>query len=79
MIANATEVDRDNAKLYVQVSLKVTPTAYTDTTGNKELALEITPQYRVVASTADKADDIKLDGNCLVALKMHRLCRIIKI
>ena len=63
LIANATEVDRDNAKLYVQVSLKVTPTAYTDTTGNKELTLEITPQYRVVASTADKAGDIKLDGN----------------
>mgnify|MGYP004479556447 CR=1 FL=1 len=63
LIANATEVDRDNAKLYVQVSLKVTPTAYTDTTGNKELALEITPQYRIVASTADKADDIKLSGS----------------
>ena len=63
LIANVTEVDRDNAKLYVQVSLKVTPTAYTDTTGNKELTLEITPQYRVVASTADKAGDIKLDGN----------------
>ena len=61
LIANATEVD--NAKLYVQVSLKVTPTAYTDTTGNKELALEITPQYRIVASTADKADDIKLSGS----------------
>ena len=63
LIANATEVDNDNAKLYVQVSLKVTPTAYTDTTGNKELALEITPQYRIVASTADKADDIKLSGS----------------
>ena len=63
LIANATEVDRANAKLYVQVSLKVTPTAYTDTTGNKELALEITPQYRIVASTADKADDIELSGN----------------
>lgn len=63
LIANATEVDSANAKLYVQVSLKVTPTAYTDTTGNKELALEITPQYRIVASTADKADDIKLSGS----------------
>lgn len=63
LIANATEVDRTNAKLYVQVSLKVTPTAYTDTTGNKELALEITPQYRIVASTADKADDIELSGS----------------
>ena len=63
LIANATDVDRANAKLYVQVSLKVTPTAYTDTTGNKELALEITPQYRVVASTADTVDGIELSGN----------------
>ena len=48
-------------KLYVQSSLKVEPTAYDETT--KTLALEITPQYRVVASTATKADKIKLDGN----------------
>ncbi len=63
LIAKVTEVNKDNAKLYVQVSLKVAPTAYTDTTGNKELALEITPQYRIVASTANKADDIKLSGS----------------
>lgn len=48
-------------KLYVQSSLKVEPTAYDETT--KTLALEITPQYRVVASTATTADKIKLDGN----------------
>lgn len=48
-------------KLYVQSSLKVEPTAYDETT--KTLALEITPQYRVVASTATTADTIKLDGN----------------
>lgn len=48
-------------KLYVQSSLKVEPTAYNETT--KTLALEITPQYRVVASTATTADTIKLDGN----------------
>ena len=63
LIAKVTEVNKDNAKLYVQVSLKVAPTAYTDTTGNKELALEITPQYRIVASTADEADDIELSGS----------------
>ena len=63
LIAKVTEVNKDNAKLYVQVSLKVAPTAYTDTTGNKELALEITPQYRIVASTADKADNIELSDN----------------
>lgn len=48
-------------KLYVQSSLKVEPTAYDETT--KTLALEITPQYRVVASTATTADKIKLDGD----------------
>ena len=48
-------------KLYVQSSLKVEPTAYD--AANKTLALEITPQYRVVASTADTADKIKLDGD----------------
>lgn len=48
-------------KLYVQSSLKVEPTTYDETT--KTLALEITPQYRVVASTATTADKIKLDGN----------------
>lgn len=40
--------------------MKVEPTAYD--AENKTLALEITPQYRVVASTATKADEIKLDG-----------------
>ena len=41
--------------------MKVEPTAYNETT--KTLALDITPQYRVVASTATTADEIKLDGN----------------
>ena len=60
LIEKATTVQGDNKKLYVQSSLKVEPTAYNETT--KTLALEITPQYRVVASTATKADEIKLDG-----------------
>lgn len=54
-------VGAGDKKLYVQSSLKVEPTTYDETT--KTLALEITPQYRVVASTADTADKIKLDGN----------------
>lgn len=54
-------VGNGDKKLYVQSSLKVEPTAYD--AENKTLALEITPQYRVVASTADTADKIKLDGN----------------
>lgn len=48
-------------KLYVQSSLKVEPTAYNETT--KTLALDITPQYRIVASTADTADGIELGDN----------------
>lgn len=63
LVAKATEVagDTTDKKLYVQSSLKVEPTAYD--AANKTLALEITPQYRVVASTATTADEIKLDGN----------------
>ena len=50
-----------NTTLYVQTALKVEPTAYS--AENKTLTLDITPQYRIVASTADKADDIQLSGN----------------
>ena len=62
LVKNANEVAGNTAdkKLYVQSALKVEPTAYD--AENKTLALEITPQYRVVASTATKADEIKLDG-----------------
>nr|WP_243022164.1 S-layer homology domain-containing protein [Butyricicoccus sp. AM18-35] len=63
LVKNANEVAGNTAdkKLYVQSALKVEPTAYD--AENKTLALEITPQYRVVASTADTADKIKLDGD----------------
>lgn len=61
LIEKATTVQGNNKKLYVQSSLKVEPTAYD--AENKTLALEITPQYRVVASTATTANEIKLDGN----------------
>ena len=50
-----------NPTLYVQTALKVEPTAYS--AENKTLTLDITPQYRIVASTADKADDIILSGD----------------
>ena len=50
-----------NPTLYVQTALKVEPTAYS--AENKTLTLDITPQYRIVASTADKADDIQLSGD----------------
>lgn len=63
LVAKADEVTDETSekKLYVQSALKVEPTAYNETT--KTLALDITPQYRVVASTADTADKIKLDGD----------------
>lgn len=63
LVAKANEVtgNTENKKLYVQSALKVEPTAYD--AANKTLALEITPQYRVVASTATTADKIKLDGD----------------
>lgn len=60
LVNSATEVTGDK-KLYVQSSLKVEPTAYD--AANKTLALEITPQYRIVASTAATADDIELGDN----------------
>lgn len=50
--------------LYVQTYLAVTPTEYTSN-GTKTLTLDITPKYRIVASTAENADEIDLteDGN----------------
>ena len=63
LVEKATGVTGETStkKLYVQSTLKVEPTAYDKE--SKTLTLEITPQYRVVASTADTADKIKLDGN----------------
>lgn len=61
LIEKATTVQGNNKKLYVQSSLKVEPTAYNETT--KTLTLDITPQYRIVASTAATADDIELGDN----------------
>lgn len=61
LIEKATTVQGNNKKLYVQSSLKVEPTAYD--AANKTLALEITPQYRIVASTAATADGIELGVN----------------
>ena len=53
--------DLQNPTLYVQTALKVEPTAYS--AENKTLTLDITPQYRIVASTAATADGIKLSGD----------------
>lgn len=51
----------ENPNLYVQTSLKVEAKAYDATA--KTLTLEITPQYRIVASTAATADGIELGDN----------------
>lgn len=45
---------------YVQAYLDIKPTAYDDT--NKTFTLDITPMYRVVASTAEQADQIVVVG-----------------
>ena len=49
-----------NEKVYVQTYMEITPTAYDEENGT--VTLDIQPMYRVVASTAEKAEDIKLDG-----------------
>lgn len=60
-LLKGVNVGDGDKKLYVQSSLKVEPTAYD--AANKTLALEITPQYRIVASTAATADGIELGVN----------------
>ena len=53
--STATDVN-----VYAQTYLSVTPTAYDST--NKTLTMGITPMYRVVASTKDNPEDIKVVG-----------------
>lgn len=54
----------ENPNLYVQTSLKVEAKAYDATA--KTLTLDITPQYRIVASTADKADALVIGTNAKI-------------
>lgn len=62
--------DETNINIYAQTYLDITPTAYNKDEG--KLTLDITPMYRVVASTADNANDIKIlneveqDANAVV-------------
>ena len=53
--STATDVN-----VYAQTYLSITPTAYDST--EKTLTMDITPMYRVVATTADSADGIKVVG-----------------
>ena len=50
----------DTVNIYAQTYLSVTPTAYDST--EKTLTMDITPMYRVVASTKDNPEDIKVVG-----------------
>ena len=50
----------NNVNVYAQTYLSVTPTAYDST--NKTLTMGITPMYRVVASTEENPEDIKVVG-----------------
>ena len=52
--------EADNVTVYAQTYLSVTPTAYDST--NKTLTMGITPMYRVVASTEENPEDIKVVG-----------------
>ena len=52
----------NNVNIYAQTYLSVTPTFYDVADENKTLTMDITPMYRVVATTADSTDDIKVIG-----------------
>ncbi|MCB7514105.1 S-layer homology domain-containing protein [bacterium 210917-SL.2.15] len=51
---------QENVTTYVQAYLDIKPTAYDNI--NKTFTLDITPMYRVVASTAEQADKIVVVG-----------------
>ena len=54
--------EADNVTVYAQTYLSVTPTFYDVANENKTLTMDITPMYRVVATTANEAKDIKVLG-----------------
>lgn len=54
---SATDVN-----VYAQTYLDIKPTAYNVTSENKTLTMDITPMYRVVASTEISADALKVEG-----------------
>lgn len=61
--ADLDPLEGETITLYVQTYLAVTPTEYTSN-GTKTLTLDITPKYRIVASTAESAGGIDLtEGN----------------
>ena len=55
----------NNVNVYAQTYLSVTPTSYDVADENKTLTMDITPMYRVVATTANEAKDIKVWGKLM--------------
>ena len=55
-------VGQNEVKVYVQTYLDITPTEYQKDGTTSTLTMDITPMYRVVASTATEAKDIKVVG-----------------
>ena len=58
---SSVETEGKTITIYAQTYLDITPTAYDKDKG--VLTLDITPMYRVVASTANNAAAIKLEGS----------------
>lgn len=52
----------EDVNVYAQTYLNIKPTAYDVTSENKTLTMDITPMYRVVASTETSADALKVEG-----------------
>ena len=59
-ISNAGTALEDSIKIYAQTYLDIKPTKYEKDETSATLTLDITPMYRVVASTAANAEDIKV-------------------
>ena len=50
-------------KVYVQTYLEIEPKAYSTEADQLALTFDITPMYRTVASTAETAEDVALEGD----------------
>ena len=61
-INSGVTVGGDPVKVYAQAYLKISATGYTESEGTKSLALDIQPMSRIVATTAENANAIKVVG-----------------
>lgn len=60
--SGVTVGEGNTVTVYAQAYLNIIPTSYNAEKGAESFAIDIQPMYRVVASTADKASDIKVVG-----------------